>query len=91
MEKNKVFLTAPAVFTLTAALPVVAKGQKQEADNGKVIRFASCNLKAYGNSTRALAEEMAKFGYRLEYVFLADNTQLCAIGFELVDKIVGKY
>jgi D-methionine transport system substrate-binding protein len=69
-------LTVLAALALAAALPVAAKGQKQEADDGKVIKFASCNLKAYEDSTRVLAVEVAKLGYKLEYVFLADNTQL---------------
>jgi D-methionine transport system substrate-binding protein len=50
------------------------KTSAAEAD--KIIKFASCNLKAYEDSTKVLADEVAKLGYKLEYVFLADNTQL---------------
>ncbi|MDR2785112.1 MAG: hypothetical protein LBB83_04270 [Treponema sp.] len=65
------------VLVLAVTFPVVAGGQKQGAnDDAKVIKFASCNLKAYEDSTKVLAEEVAKLGYKLDYVFLADNTQL---------------
>ncbi|MDR0663771.1 MAG: hypothetical protein LBF80_06830 [Spirochaetaceae bacterium] len=75
--KNRIFWGALAAFTLAAASPVAAGGQKQgTGDDAKVIKFASCNLKAYEDSTKVLAEEVAKLGYKLEYVFLADNTQL---------------
>jgi D-methionine transport system substrate-binding protein len=75
--KKKVFLSALVVFALVTAFPAVAGGQKQGAiDDAKVIKFAACNLKAYEDSTKVLAEEVAKLGYKLEYVFLADNTQL---------------
>ena len=46
------------------------------ADDDKVIKFASCNLKAYEDSTKVLAEEVGKLGFKLDYIFLADNTQL---------------
>jgi D-methionine transport system substrate-binding protein len=75
--KKRVFLSVLAAFALAAAFPAAAGGQKQGAgDDSKVIKFASCNLKAYEDSTKVLAEEVAKLGYKLEYVFLADNTQL---------------
>jgi D-methionine transport system substrate-binding protein len=75
--KHGAFLSALAVFALTAAFPAAARGQKQGAgDDARVIKFAACNLKAYEDSTKVLAEEVAKLGYKLEYVFLADNTQL---------------
>jgi D-methionine transport system substrate-binding protein len=52
------------------------EGTVGAASDDKIIKFASCNLKAYEDSTKVLAAEVAKLGYKLEYVFLADNTQL---------------
>jgi D-methionine transport system substrate-binding protein len=53
-----------------------SKKKDTAASDDKIIKFASCNLKAYEDSTKVLADEVAKLGYKLEYVFLADNTQL---------------
>ncbi|MDR2755372.1 MAG: hypothetical protein LBC20_06665 [Planctomycetaceae bacterium] len=50
--------------------------QSQTAKDDKVIKFASCNLKVYEDTTKVLAQEVEKLGYKLEYTFLADNTQL---------------
>ncbi|MDR2705343.1 MAG: hypothetical protein LBC02_06160 [Planctomycetaceae bacterium] len=50
--------------------------QSQTEQNDKVIKFASCNLKVYEDTTKVLAQEVEKLGYKLEYTFLADNTQL---------------
>lgn len=56
---------------------IFARGtQDEKAGDDKVIKFASCNLKVYEDSTKVLAAEVAKLGYKLEYTFLADNTQL---------------
>jgi D-methionine transport system substrate-binding protein len=50
-------------------------GQKTK-DDPKVIKFASHNFKVYEDTTKVLAKEVEKLGYKLEPVFLADNTQL---------------
>jgi len=50
--------------------------KQQNAEDDKVIKFASCNLKAYEDTTKVLASEVEKLGYKLEYTLLADNTQL---------------
>ncbi|MDR3288719.1 MAG: hypothetical protein LBT22_04765 [Peptococcaceae bacterium] len=66
-----VFVIIPLAFALSAC-----GQQKQTADDDKVIKFASCNLKVYEDTTKVLAQEVEKLGYKLEYTFLADNTQL---------------
>jgi D-methionine transport system substrate-binding protein len=73
--KSKWFLGVLVMLSLVA---VGACSKKASAAGGddKVIKFASCNLKAYEDSTKVLALEVAKLGYKLEYIFLADNTQL---------------
>ncbi|MDR1493032.1 MAG: hypothetical protein LBT05_09965 [Planctomycetaceae bacterium] len=50
--------------------------QSQDAQDDKIIKFASCHLKAYEDTTKVLAQEVEKLGYTLKYTFLADNTQL---------------
>ncbi|MDR1291031.1 MAG: hypothetical protein LBK06_07515 [Planctomycetaceae bacterium] len=52
-----------------------SREQESERDD-KVIKFASCNLKVYEDTTKVLAREVEKLGYTLQYTFLADNTQL---------------
>jgi D-methionine transport system substrate-binding protein len=61
---------------LLAAVNVFAGGAQGKAGDEKTIKFASCNLKAYEDTTKVLAAEVAKLGYKLDYIFLADNTQL---------------
>jgi D-methionine transport system substrate-binding protein len=74
MEKKQ-FLGVLAILTLVA-LGACSKKADTAGDDDKVIKFASCNLKAYEDSTKVLAEEVAKLDYKLEYTFLVDNTQL---------------
>ncbi|MDR2346237.1 MAG: hypothetical protein LBE18_09240 [Planctomycetaceae bacterium] len=50
--------------------------QSQTAQDDKVIKFAACKLKVYEDTTKVLAQEVEKLGYKLDYIFLADNTQL---------------
>ncbi|MDR0391935.1 MAG: hypothetical protein LBH59_08520 [Planctomycetaceae bacterium] len=50
--------------------------QPKTTDDNKIIKFASCNIKVYEDTTKVLAQEVEKLGYKLEYTFLADNTQL---------------
>ncbi|MDR3170951.1 MAG: hypothetical protein LBU17_04890 [Treponema sp.] len=74
MKKSMVF---GIVALLLSGITVLFAGPKRDnADDSKVIKFAACNLKAYEDTTKVLAEEVAKLGYKLEYTFLADNTQL---------------
>lgn len=61
---------------LIAAVFVTGCGQKSKVDDPKVIKFASHNLKVYEDTTKVLAKEVEKLGYKLEPVFLADNVQL---------------
>ena len=76
MKKN-LFLTVLVILSLVLAWACAKKKEGAAAiDDSKVIKFASCNLKAYEDSTKVLAEEVAKLGFKLEYIFLADNTQL---------------
>jgi D-methionine transport system substrate-binding protein len=49
--------------------------RSQTAEDEKVIKFASHNLKVYADTTKVLAQEVEKLGYKLDYVLLADNTQ----------------
>lgn len=46
------------------------------AEDKKIIKFAVNNLKVYEDTTKVLATEVGKLGYKLEYIFLADNTQI---------------
>ncbi|OBR63119.1 hypothetical protein A7K91_23755 [Paenibacillus oryzae] len=42
----------------------------------KTIKFVAANIKLYEDTTKILAEELEKEGYKLEYKFISDNTQL---------------
>ncbi|MDR1900659.1 MAG: hypothetical protein LBQ88_00045 [Treponema sp.] len=75
MKKIRVFILLP-LLVMQGAVLFGAGGKEAKAGADKIIKFASCNLKAYEDSTKVLAEEVAKLGYTLEYTFLADNTQL---------------
>jgi D-methionine transport system substrate-binding protein len=55
---------------------LIGCGRQSKTTDDKVIKFASCNLKVYEDTTKVLAQEVEKLGYKLEYTFLADNTQL---------------
>ncbi|MDR3182553.1 MAG: hypothetical protein LBT89_06475 [Planctomycetaceae bacterium] len=75
--RTQQFVKLFAVTLLT--LPVLTgcgEKQRHNAQDDKVIKFASCNLKAYEDTTKVLAKEVEKLGYTLQYTFLADNTQL---------------
>jgi D-methionine transport system substrate-binding protein len=75
MEKKRVLIWL-SLLVMGAAVLFANGGKETKAGDEKIIKFASCNLKAYEDSTKVLAEEVAKLGYKLEYIFLADNTQL---------------
>lgn len=45
-------------------------------DSAQTIRFVAANIKLYEDTTKILAEELEKQGYKLEYKFISDNTQL---------------
>jgi D-methionine transport system substrate-binding protein len=61
-------------FVIAASLGLPSRGYA--AKDEKIIKFAVCNLKAYEDTTKVLAKEVEKLGYKLEYIFLADNTQI---------------
>jgi D-methionine transport system substrate-binding protein len=61
--------------TLFLAMVTVGCGYAASQDP-KTIKFAVCNLKAYEDTTKILAREVEKLGYKLDYIFLADNTQI---------------
>jgi len=65
-----------ALLLAANALTACGNNQLNAAGGDKVIKFASCNLKVYEDTTKVLAAEVEKLGYKLEYSFLADNTQL---------------
>jgi D-methionine transport system substrate-binding protein len=46
------------------------------AGGDKTITFVAQNYKLYEDTTKILAEEVGKLGYKLDYKFLADNTQI---------------
>jgi D-methionine transport system substrate-binding protein len=62
-----------ALFNLTGC-----GRQSETVKDDKIIKFASCNLKVYEDTTKVLAQEVEKLGYKLEYTLLADNIQLNA-------------
>jgi D-methionine transport system substrate-binding protein len=74
--KSVKFLTSllGLFFLIALFLGISTKGYA--ADDKKIIKFAVCNLKAYEDTTKVLAKEVEKLGYKLEYIFLADNTQI---------------
>lgn len=75
MKSFKFLMSLFSLFFLMALL-IGISGKSHAADDKKIIKFAVCNLKAYEDTTKVLAEEVAKLGYVLEYIFLADNTQI---------------
>ncbi|MDR3238582.1 MAG: hypothetical protein LBT44_00605 [Clostridiales bacterium] len=77
MKKHSIFKILAIALTLALTLMALsACGKKADGADDKVIKFASCNLKAYEDTTKILAQEVEKLGYTLEYAFLADNTQI---------------
>ncbi|MDR1052193.1 MAG: hypothetical protein LBP95_14255 [Deltaproteobacteria bacterium] len=73
--KKTIFLLSLAVLAALALSLAMPRGSLA-ADDPKVIKFAVNNLKVYEDTTRVLAEEVKKLGYTLEFIFLADNTQI---------------
>jgi D-methionine transport system substrate-binding protein len=80
MKKRDVLLGLQVLFFVFALMLGIRGGVGEaagkESDDNKVIKFAVCNLKAYEDSTKVLAKEVEKLGYKLDYIFLADNTQI---------------
>ncbi|MDR0817074.1 MAG: hypothetical protein LBN35_00385 [Clostridiales Family XIII bacterium] len=81
MKVQKYLLTTLLIATLiVSGLALGAcskdKGNASSGTDDKVIKFAVCNLKAYEDTTKVLAEEVKKLGYTLDYTLLADNTQI---------------
>ncbi|MHB8063443.1 MAG: MetQ/NlpA family ABC transporter substrate-binding protein [Ruminiclostridium sp.] len=72
-RRNFAFILA--IITVMFALSACSQKPKAAQDD-KVIKFAVCNLKAYEETTKVLAQEVEKLGYKLEYTFLADDTQI---------------
>ncbi|MDR3165913.1 MAG: hypothetical protein LBU13_10100 [Synergistaceae bacterium] len=73
-KKSTLSLLRLALF-LFLILSAAAAHAAANTDN-KVIKFAACNLKVYEDTAKVLAGEVEKLGYKLEYIFLADNTQI---------------
>jgi ABC-type metal ion transport system, periplasmic component/surface antigen len=61
---------------ITVLLLTSFSGCKKKAEDDKVITFAAANLKLYEDTTKVLAQEVEKLGYKLDYKFLSDNTEL---------------
>jgi len=76
MKKQSIFKALSIAVSLSLSLAAFSACKKESDSDDKVIKFASCNLKAYEDTTKVLAAEVEKLGYKLEYTFLADNTQL---------------
>ncbi|MDF2873937.1 MAG: hypothetical protein K0R22_620 [Sporomusa sp.] len=81
MKKNmsirKLLLPVLLVFVLLVSgcgKDTATKNTAAEAD--KTITFVAQNYKLYEDTTKILAEEVQKLGYKLEYKFVADNTQI---------------
>ncbi|MDR0611586.1 MAG: hypothetical protein LBG58_15870 [Planctomycetaceae bacterium] len=71
-----VTILSSVIFLTLPILTGCGGKQSQTEQSDKVIKFASCNLKAYEDTTKVLSQEVEKLGYKLQYTFLADNTQL---------------
>jgi D-methionine transport system substrate-binding protein len=83
MKHLKRFKTVAMVLSLTVILgSVVGCGAKKSDDGAKgdsedkTIKFAVTQLKAYEDTTKVLAEEVEKLGYKLDYTLLADDVQI---------------
>ncbi|MDR0703447.1 MAG: hypothetical protein LBF88_00495 [Planctomycetaceae bacterium] len=75
---KKHFLNVATIILIAVTILVFVTGcgrQSQTANDDKVIKFASHNFKVYADTTKVLAQEVEKLGYKLDYVLLADNTQ----------------
>ncbi|RXZ79143.1 hypothetical protein EBB07_23990 [Paenibacillaceae bacterium] len=69
----------PALLLLVVIMLVSAcssPGKGKDGEDGKTIKFAAANIKLYEDTTKLLAAEVEKLGYKLEYTFISDNTQL---------------
>ncbi|GHU41720.1 lipoprotein [Clostridia bacterium] len=71
----KLVTTAVTVLAL-AALSLTACGAKKDTSDDKTIKFAVTNLKVYEDTTKVLASEVEKLGYKLDYKLLADDVQI---------------
>lgn len=73
MKRFTVFCAASVLLAAGLLLSACGGGQ---GGNDKTIRFVAANLKVYEDTTKVLAEILKEKGYKLEYKFLGDNTQL---------------
>ncbi|REK60873.1 MAG: methionine ABC transporter substrate-binding protein [Cohnella sp.] len=62
-----------AVMLVSASLLLASCGSAQK---DKTIKFVAANLKVYEDTTELLAQILEEKGYKLDYKFLGDNTQL---------------
>jgi D-methionine transport system substrate-binding protein len=70
---KKWILRASSLLVLMMMLSACSSGAES---SDKTITFVAANIKLYEDTTKILAEELAKKGYKLEYKFISDNTQL---------------
>jgi D-methionine transport system substrate-binding protein len=64
------------LFLLALIFNIAGRGYAANKEDGKTIKFAVTNLKAYEDTTIVLAKEVEKLGYKLDYILLADDTQI---------------
>ncbi|MDR1308510.1 MAG: ABC transporter substrate-binding protein [Deltaproteobacteria bacterium] len=72
----RLLFSAVALTFTIGHIQLAGLAQAADAETSKVIKFAVNNLKVYEDTTKVLAAEVEKLGYTLEYIFLADNTQI---------------
>jgi D-methionine transport system substrate-binding protein len=73
MKSRKLFVNLVSALFLASVFFVPGFGAKED---DKTITFAVCNLKVYEDSTKVLAKEVEKLGYKLKYRILGDGTQI---------------
>ncbi|MBI3224167.1 MAG: MetQ/NlpA family ABC transporter substrate-binding protein [Mycolicibacterium cosmeticum] len=71
---------AIAAALLAACLPMLAACSEVTGVGGssddKTIKFVSTNIALYEDTTKVLADEVAKHGYKLDYKFITDGPEL---------------
>ncbi|ORA39266.1 MetQ/NlpA family ABC transporter substrate-binding protein [Mycobacterium aquaticum] len=68
---------AAALLIMTGATSACSSvtGLGSSSDD-KTIKFVSTNIAVYEDTTKALADEVAKHGYKLDYKFITDGPEL---------------
>ncbi len=73
--KKKIFAFITAAVLGTQLLTGCGSSGKNK-DDDKVITLSVCNIKAYEDTTKVWADEVAKLGYTLDYQIVSSGPQL---------------